>query len=276
MAKKGVFCGIVALLGAAIFRKVRLVGILANLERYKEKAQRDPFPDSPEKRKLAEVLIKEGYEVYFIKAKNIGIFAYGKKVGFSLPYNNEHTFFTDPYYASCRKGFIAHELGHIHNKDIVRRICFEGTVAALTGIATGLAATRTATIIQSPFFSHLLKGFKGSPLIQKTLGLTLRTSAILVTTAIVLCLNCGLKPLANAAFVKYLEHQADVAVVNLQDPLALDGMAQHFEERSKGEFPNKTWKEWFADKTEDHPTNASRALFFRKEAAKMRKRQLSV
>ena len=272
-AKKSVFFGIIALLGASLAKAIHLK-YSADLEKFKEKAQRDPFPDSPETRKIAKELTKEGYEVYFAKRSwrsTPGVFSCGKKVVFAIPYTNEQdTFFTDPRYASYREAIIAHEICHARNGDIIQKAYFQVIVSVILSCAAiKLARAGTTTLLQSPLFSSLLIG---SPVIKKTSDFALHASAILITSAI----SCGLSLLTNGAFCQYQEQRADAAAVTLQDPLQLDGIAHYFEEDSKSDLPNKTWKDWFFNKIQNHPSNISRALFFRKEATKMRNKKMRI
>ncbi len=270
MAKKGVFYGgILALIGAGFFKTFHLK-CSTELEELKKKAFSDPFPDSPEKRKMTEKLTKEGYEVYFVKApwfEHIQTFSYRKKVIFSIAcVNGQCLLFTHPHYASSREGTIVHEIGHVRNNDTTRKAYFRTISGTLMCAATGLTMAGTTALTRSPLFSRLLVGSKISPPIQKALSLTLRTSATLVTGAAILCGSYGVWLLADSAFCRYQEQQADAAVVTLQNRLVLDGMAQAFEEESKNDSPNKTCAQWFIEKMKDHPSDASRALFFRKRS----------
>ena len=266
-AKGSIFCGTIALL----FKGVTLI----RFKQFKKKAEQDPFPDSPEKRKLTEKLAKEGYEVHFVKGSP-AVYYYRKKVVFFLPCCNEYTFFNDPYYAPFSEAIIAHEIAHVRNGDISQKACFIGLLnVALGHVAIEFVKTETKAIMQSPLFSRLLIGLKLSPAIKKNSELALRASAALLTGGATLCGIYGVWLLAQGAFCQHLEQRADAAVVTLEDPLLLEETAKSF-----GQFHNnsstQTWKQWFTEKTASHPSNASRALFFRKEAAKMRKRQLSV
>ncbi len=259
--KENVFyCGMLALL----FKGVTFI----RFKQLKKEAEQDPFPDSLEKRKLAEKLTKEGYEVHFVKG-DPAAYNYGKKIIFCSPC----TFFTDPYYAPFREAIIAHEIAHVRNGDIVQRACFMGVVSGALGyVAEKLIKTETKAIMQSSLFPQLLVRLKLSPLIQKNSELALRASAVLLTGGATLCGIFGVWLLAHGAVSQYHERRADAAAVALQDPLLLEETAKSFDIYHKSFFP-QTWKQWFFEKIQNHPSPASRALFFRKEAAKIRRQQ---
>ena len=244
----GLFCGNIALLGALAH-----VRCSAQLKEYKEEAQRNPFPDSPEKRKLTKDLIKEGYnEVHFVKASHPEVFSYKKKIIFFLPSDT----FSNPNNPLVKSG-IARLLAHVRNNSSLKRIYFYNLVSGtLTSAALALFMAKLYPLIPSPFLS------------RSSLTVSLGSAALAggFYTAWLL---------AWSAFCQHQERQADAAVVALKDPLVLEEMARYYKEQSSI-VSKKTWKQRFIEKTNSHPTNASRALFFRKEAAKMRKRQLSV
>ena len=244
-AQAGLFCGNIALLGALAH-----VRCSAELKKYKEEAQRNPLPDSPEKRKLTEALIKEGYdEVHFAKSSHPEVFSYKKKIVFFLPSDT----FSNPNNPLVKSG-IARLLAHVRNNSSLKRIYFYNLVSGtLTSAALALFMAKLYPLIPSPFLS------------RSSLTVSLGSAALAggFYTAWLL---------AWSAFCQSQERQADAAVVvALKDPLVLEEMARYYKEQSST-VSKKTWKQRFIEKTSSHPTDASRALFFRKEAAKMRKR----
>ncbi len=241
----GLFCANIALQAALAH-----VECWAQFKKHKEEVQKNPFPDSPEKRKLAEDLKKEGYEVYFIKSPKPAIFSYGKKIVLSLP-SDDFSNLNNPRY----KAWI---LAHTDNNYFLKKRSFYNLLSGTLGCAAmALFRKKLYPLVESPLFSYdHLKCSAGSA-----------------------ALACGFYAawlLAYGAFCQSQKKQIDTALAAaLKDPLVLEEMARYYKEQPFT-ASKKTWRQWFGEKTSTHPTNASRALFFKKEAAKMRKRQLSI
>jgi len=243
-AQAALFCGNIALLGALAH-----VRCSAQLKECKKEAQRNPFPDSPEKTKLTQDLIKEGYnEVHFVKASHPEVFSYKKKIVFFLPSDT----FSNPNNPLVKSG-IARLLAHVRNNSSLKRIYFYNLVSGtLTSTALALFMAKLYPLVKSPLFSY---GHLKCSLGSAALAGGFYTAWLL----------------AWGAFCQSQKRQADVAVVvALKDPLVLKEIARYYKEQSST-VSKRTWKQWFIEKTNSRPTNASRALFFREEAAKMRR-----